>query len=199
MPATQRWIESRMLGPRGWTIYLGVIATAVVVLVLFATGTLDSGTIATPGQGLLLCLLILAVLVCLWAILGGPLYAYFGRRIQARLRRHPWQAWPVLAERQGVVELLDPEGQVFKTFVNSTPMPRPVWEGLTDGLGVLWICGDLREEITMAAPGGGQIWTAKVLQQAQAPASATADPGLLESTISSAASDFVQAWLKEHL
>jgi len=56
------------------------------------------------------------------------------------------------------VFLLAPDGTPAKTF--AAFLPDAVWQGMVDGLGPLWVCGDLRHRVVMATPGAGQAWIA---------------------------------------
>ncbi|MGW1404588.1 hypothetical protein [Streptomyces sp. NPDC002403] len=91
-----------------------------------------------------------------------------------RLREQPWQSWPVrgqevramnmsgpqrteLRRRYGAsfvcarLSLLSPQGTEAACFV--TFMARDAWQGMTDGYGILLVCGDLREACHGALPG----------------------------------------------
>ncbi|MFE9313385.1 hypothetical protein ACH4VM_40255 [Streptomyces sp. NPDC020792] len=86
----------------------------------------------------------------------------------AQLSGHPWQTWPARGEELTVIDgvptphrkalqkqsggklvavrlyLLTPQGGSAATFV--TLMPERIWDGMTDGYGLIWVCGDLRQQ-----------------------------------------------------
>lgn len=75
-----------------------------------------------------------------------------------RLQQHPWQAWPCFTASKGQIYLLAPDNRIVKRLVFGAEMPRGLWTHLVDGVGVLWLCGDLREEVVIAVPGGSELW-----------------------------------------
>ena len=87
--------------------------------------------------------------------------------ITSHLSRNPWQAWPCRVDGvngnpdspKKIVYLMSPDQQVVKAF--ETTMPRKAWMDLTDGMGILWVCGDLRYPIVMGTVLGTQVWQAK--------------------------------------
>ncbi|MFF7251446.1 hypothetical protein ACFZBU_47225 [Embleya sp. NPDC008237] len=54
------------------------------------------------------------------------------------------------------VLLLGPDGRAVRRYL--TVIPDDVWPSTTDGLGALWICGDLRSAIVFATPGAATCW-----------------------------------------
>ncbi|QKW23054.1 hypothetical protein HUT16_31745 [Kitasatospora sp. NA04385] len=95
-----------------------------------------------------------------------------GERYKRRtlLENGPWQVWPVRMELYAGnpygprrVVLLRPDGSAERAF--KAKVPESVWLGYTDGLGLLWFCGDLRFGGVMAAPGGSAPWSAEVIEE----------------------------------
>ncbi|NUQ88900.1 MAG: hypothetical protein HOQ43_10610 [Glycomyces artemisiae] len=82
------------------------------------------------------------------------------------LYRDRWQAWPCQVVGVPPVEgaktvdakitLLDPERKPVRQFYGD--MHRGAWGQMTDGVGVLWICGSLHEPVAVAKPGGAPVW-----------------------------------------
>ncbi|MFE2870329.1 hypothetical protein [Embleya sp. NPDC059259] len=98
------------------------------------------------------------------------------------LQEHPWQVRPVRVEeispeeesaaravlpldRQAILEsqggprrvlLLAPDGSVARSYV--ALVPADVWRGMTDGVGALWVCGDLRFRVALAESGAQRCW-----------------------------------------
>ncbi|WTW93971.1 ParB/RepB/Spo0J family partition protein [Streptomycetaceae bacterium NBC_01309] len=95
---------------------------------------------------------------------------------EAALEKHPWQAWPCRLEdaddkwpsRHQALRpyafgrpvrrllLLGPDGQPVRSYL--TVFPDEVWRSTTDGLGALWVCGDLRFGVVFATPGAALCW-----------------------------------------
>ncbi|MEU2667739.1 hypothetical protein ABZ622_02555 [Streptomyces sp. NPDC007164] len=167
------WAEGQFLAQRERgersahkTAWFGGIAMAVLV----ASFVVDADS--APGWAWL----ILAI-----PVIGAFLFVYVrgqGRRLweeQLRqLREQPWQSWPVrgqevratslsgpqraaLKHRYGAsfvgvrLSLLSPQGAEAACFV--TFMARDAWQGMTDGYGIMLVCGDLREACHGALPG----------------------------------------------
>ncbi|MGW4807030.1 hypothetical protein [Kitasatospora sp. NPDC004272] len=89
---------------------------------------------------------------------------------RALLENGPWQVWPVRMElykgnaySPRRVVLLRPDGSAERAF--KAKVPESVWLGYTDGLGLLWFCGDLRFGGVMATPGGSAPWSAEVIEE----------------------------------
>jgi hypothetical protein len=194
LPDTARFIEDHAPG--------GPFNYTVLVVALFALFpgmylTIVPGTAGASVAGLGVVAIAIAAALRLAVLIPRDRSR---RRRDRLLRRHSWQAWPARSEQKDVIELLTPDGQVHKTYFSVGYMPRSVWEGMTDGLGALWVCGDLREQIVLAAPSGAPAWLATPARFRNAPAPAdSADPSLLEEVIRSAASEWVKSWLGEHL
>ncbi|MEV7775434.1 hypothetical protein [Kitasatospora sp. NPDC086791] len=82
------------------------------------------------------------------------------------LATRPWQVWPARVHklrartRAGAtacrVDLLARNGAVVRS--GKADLPTALWNAMTDGVGTLWICGDLRQPYLVAAP-GGTAWT----------------------------------------
>ncbi|WP_436772667.1 hypothetical protein [Yinghuangia sp. YIM S09857] len=107
------------------------------------------------------------------------------------IEEHPWQVWPCRVEKANPektihhrfvmrsaeradmrvlatsvfvrVMLLAPDGSVARRYASR--IPDDVWRGFTDGLGALWICGDLRFEIILATPGAQDCWPGTLLPE----------------------------------
>jgi len=54
--------------------------------------------------------------------------------------------------------MLAADETTVKILCSGQPMPKEAWKHMVDGIGVLWLCGDLRENIVLAIPGGEQLW-----------------------------------------
>ncbi|WP_030237329.1 hypothetical protein [Streptomyces sp. NRRL S-350] len=119
-----------------------------------------------------------AALICL-----GTLAVFLGwiwyRRSRVQVERtllgqHPWQVWPCHVQaltadevrslrhtaRPGTtacrVRLLAPGGAPVRS--GRANLPTGLWDSMTDGIGTLWVCGDLRDPFLVSAPGGTE-WT----------------------------------------
>ncbi|WTW92497.1 hypothetical protein OG216_03510 [Streptomycetaceae bacterium NBC_01309] len=107
------------------------------------------------------------------------------------LDEHPWQVWPCRVEQaasEGEIQprfvftsskradsrafdetvvahvlLLAPDGSVARTYVSR--VRNDVWRGVTDGLGALWICGDLRFDVVIATPAAQDCWIGTPIPQ----------------------------------
>ncbi|MFF4173044.1 hypothetical protein [Streptomyces sp. NPDC001744] len=81
------------------------------------------------------------------------------------VNRGPWQAWPCRMEELPDkphlrrILMLGPDGTVARELWSEVPVP--VWLDRTDGLGLLWFCGDLRFGGVFAEPGGAPVWRAR--------------------------------------
>lgn len=119
------------------------------------------------------------------------------------VEEQPWQAWPCRVEEisgetstpgKRRVLLLAPDRSVVRGF--DGPMPEEVWLSMTDGVGVLWVCGDLRFPVAMAPRGGSPIWLAAPVP-GPAPAESSQGPGVIEEVVRQAGQDAMRAWLNE--
>jgi hypothetical protein len=119
------------------------------------------------------------------------------------LRGSPWQAWPCRIESvdpkepasaQQRVYLLSPQREVRGTFEGE--MPREVWRSMTDGYGLLWVCGDLRTPVALASPGGAPVWLASPVRSPAGAGDAAGQPSQLESLIQQAGFDAMSRWLE---
>ncbi|MFD5423134.1 hypothetical protein ACFWJT_34590 [Streptomyces sp. NPDC127069] len=114
----------------------------------------------------------------------------------ALLGEHPWQVWPCRLEVTGVtgrhrILLLAPDGSAARSYV--ARVPESVWYGMTDGIGALWVCGDLRFLVVMAKPGGTPLWIAHP-EPASAASTAPADPTLIADLARTAGRAAVEDW-----
>lgn len=140
-------------GTSVWTP-LGIMAWAIGFLVLFGDGMEDS------GFGVVLVVALTVVIGACLITAGEILRETVGRsRVNELLRRHPWQAWPCRMEKRYELHILGPRGETIKTLrsVVATEISSKVWESVTDGVGVVWLCGDLREDLLVAPVGGTPI------------------------------------------
>ncbi|MFG2502263.1 hypothetical protein ACGFSB_29130 [Streptomyces sp. NPDC048441] len=151
----------------GRTGVVGGGAMALLVVAFFAGGD------APPvwAWGILAMPVIAGILFVRIRREGHRAYAELARS----LREQPWQTWPVRGQevtvrampplqqrwiRQQVggsfvpvrLDLLDPQGVVAAGFLGY--LPTAAWRRMTDGYGVLWICGDLRDNCHAVVPRG---------------------------------------------
>jgi hypothetical protein len=93
------------------------------------------------------------------------------------------------------VLLLAPDGSVCRSYVSF--VPGEVWRDMTDGLGALWLCGDLRRHLVIATPGAERIWlgTPDTSVRPQ-PRERT---GLAEDIARAAGREAVLMWLRQAL
>ncbi|MGP3971499.1 hypothetical protein [Streptomyces sp. 6N223] len=75
------------------------------------------------------------------------------------------------------LELLSPDGSVVAAFL--TLMPREMWQGMTDGHGLLWITGDLPNHCYAIRPGT----PAPLLALTPAPIASTTAPRGSDGTV----------------
>uniref|UniRef100_UPI002F90EF76 hypothetical protein n=1 Tax=Kitasatospora sp. NBC_01519 TaxID=2903576 RepID=UPI002F90EF76 len=119
-----------------------------------------------------------AALICFGTLTVFLGWIWYRRsRVQAErtlLAQHPWQIWPCHLQaltadearslrhtaRPGTtacrVRLLAPGGAPARS--GQANLPTALWNAMTDGVGPLWVCGDLRDPFLVAAPGGTK-WT----------------------------------------
>ncbi|MEU1035911.1 hypothetical protein ABZ402_46030 [Streptomyces mirabilis] len=149
----------------------------------------------------------LAVALGLPALLGWLVFKTVGADtpdpVAKLVEEQPWQAWPCRVEeidgdtstpRKRRTLLLAPDGSVVRVFDGQ--MPEEVWLSMTDGVGVLWVCGDLRFSVAMAPRGGSPIWLAAPVP-GPAPADSNQGPGVIEEVVRQAGQDAMRAWLNE--
>ncbi|MFD9686812.1 hypothetical protein ACFWXO_13755 [Kitasatospora sp. NPDC059088] len=100
-------------------------------------------------------------------LVGGIWQQHTRLKYERRLlATRPWQVWPASVHklrartRAGAtvcrVDLLARNGAVVRS--GKADLPTALWDAMTDGVGTLWICGDLRQPYLVAAP-GGIAWT----------------------------------------
>ncbi|MCF2533127.1 hypothetical protein [Yinghuangia soli] len=149
------------------------------------------------------------------------------------LSGHAWQVWPCRVEQRaherpkftakrmdeviGVesfrdfrdgaaghrIHLLAPDGAVFRTYFGV--MSDDAWHGMADGLGAVWVCGDLRFTTLMWTPGAERMWPAT--PESSVPELETigvtedrtgdrmAEPGIVDDITRSAARSALSLWL----
>lgn len=124
-----------------------------------------------------------------------------------QLAKLPWQAWPCQIEGPApksddvaaTVTLLDSHRRSVASFRGS--VPAATWHRMTDGYGVLWICGDLRLRIAVADPGGAPIWLMWPVKDQVQTTLPSAGPNLLdvaaEEAVRQASASVTQSWLNE--
>lgn len=150
-----------------------------------------------------------------FAVLIGLLIGYaFGNtdnltQEYPQLYGHPWQAWPCHIDGvaptanpvKSTITLLGQNNEHVRQFRGKVPLAS--WRSLTDGYGVLWICGDLRETVAVAQKGGAPVWTmAPVAESASGGAStAVTVAGLgavaAEEAVRAASDEATRSWLDE--
>ncbi|MFE5792961.1 hypothetical protein ACFQ8C_10345 [Streptomyces sp. NPDC056503] len=138
------------------------------------------------------------------------------------LRDHPWQVWPcrvenLLAEEAAAaskdagylgrpqphppggrivscrVHLLAPDGSTARSYL--CLLPGDVWDSMTDGLGALWICGDLREQVVVAVPGAAVCWQGRPVRTPAADGAGRTDSSVVEDIARQAGIAAIQDWL----
>jgi len=65
---------------------------------------------------------------------------------------------------------------------------------MVDGLGPLWVCGDLRHRVVMATPGAGQAWIALPNTPPPAVDSPRPSGGLIEDIARDAGREALLNW-----
>ncbi|HEU5129768.1 MAG TPA: hypothetical protein VFU12_17450 [Glycomyces sp.] len=114
------------------------------------------------------------------------------------LHTSPWQAWPCRLEGSTVI-LLDPQRKPVARYRGD--VPASTWDRMTDGYGVLWICGDLRLNVAVADPGGAPVWAMRPVTDEVREARPHAEPNLIdlaaEETVRQAGATVTQQWLEE--
>jgi len=136
-----------------WTP-LGIMIWVIGFLVIFWDGLENS------GFGVVLMVILTIVIVACVITAAEILRETVSRaRIKELLRRHPWQAWPCRMEKRYELHILGPHRETIKTLrpVIATEIHSEIWESVTDGVGVVWLCGDLREDVLVAPVGGSPI------------------------------------------
>ncbi|ATL29689.1 hypothetical protein [Streptomyces formicae] len=123
---------------------------------------------------------------------------------QARelLTASPWQVWPCSVERTPhnaqvhLIHLLSPDREVARTFVGQ--MPEDAWLSMTDGRGIVLVCGDLRFVVAMATTRGRPVWIGQpVPTPAESDAASAQPPGPVDELIRQAGQDAVSNWLND--
>ncbi|MGW2228052.1 hypothetical protein [Streptomyces formicae] len=123
---------------------------------------------------------------------------------QARelLTASPWQVWPCRVERTPhnaqvhLIHLLSPDREVVRTFVGQ--MPEDAWLSMTDGRGIVLVCGDLRFVVAMATKRGRPVWVGHPMPTPAASGAASAQPpGPVDELIRQAGQDAVSNWLND--
>ncbi|MDT0610407.1 hypothetical protein [Streptomyces lancefieldiae] len=141
----------------------GLFVSFVVLAVLYGGGAVWVAAAGRPGWvlGALPFLLLPVVIVPM-----GSLQKLYTVSVLTRwVKRGPWQVWPcrmeALPDKAAVhrVLMLGPDGTVAREMWSRVPVR--IWVGRTDGLGLLWFCGDLRFGGVFAEPGGSPVWRAE--------------------------------------
>ncbi|MFI0716020.1 hypothetical protein ACH4SK_36560 [Streptomyces inhibens] len=117
----------------------------------------------------------------------------------------PWQVWPCQVEeiegtffRRCRILLLAPDRQVARAFEGD--IPEDAWRAMTDGLGLLLICGDLRFTIAVATKTGKPVWLAEPAPVWDGASSNGGEqPGIVEDLIRQAMRDAMGGWLNDNL
>ncbi|MFG2291752.1 hypothetical protein [Streptomyces sp. NPDC048603] len=120
--------------------------------------------------------------------LAVPVVKRQRRAVEEQLRTRPWQVWPARVRESGdkqwphLMELLAPDRTAAATF--RCRLPQDVWIGMTDGRGVVWICGDLRFGGVAALPGAERAWPVGAVSPAQqVPPAPAGQAGALEEEL----------------
>ncbi len=131
-----------------------------------------TGLLVVIGQwvDLLVFPALLAFALLVIVVVGIGQQRILARGEQSILAGHPWQVWPcrvqvlTRAEAQALpgrkrtgatavrVQLLARNGAVVRS--GKTRLPTKLYGAMTDDIGTVWICGDLRQPYLVAAPGG---------------------------------------------
>lgn len=147
----------------------------------------------------------IGVAIGLVSLLQGP--TRDPRKLFPDLYSRKWQAWPCRIEGPApngthvtaTVTLLGPEREAVRSFQGS--VPAATWHRMTDGFGVLWVCGDLRLQIHMADPGGAPVWHMRPEKENSGAASPSATPGwatvAAEEAVREASAATTRRWLEE--
>ncbi|QEU92555.1 hypothetical protein [Streptomyces kanamyceticus] len=169
-----------------------------LILCVMAAGITDSGP---------LTFLTVFVMLGVWPFADDWSRAQGARPLaQARelLTASPWQVWPCRVERtphnpqMHLVHLLSPDREVVRTFVGR--MPEDAWLSMTDGRGIVLVCGDLRFPVAMATKRGRPVWLGQPIPTPARPDAASAQPpGPVDELIRQAGQDAVSNWLNDLL
>ncbi|MCP9986020.1 hypothetical protein LUX01_04150 [Streptomyces sudanensis] len=188
-----------------------------------ATASKSSGGLVYWGFGGLACVLAYAngfwpVEACLlavgaWTALCAVLFRAGKRTITAPvaqaeslLTQAPWQVWPCRVEGDewlsGTylcrISLLAPDRQVARAFQGY--VPEGAWRAMTDGLGLLLVCGDLRHTVAIATEAGEPVWLAKPVPVPDRSIGSTGEqPGMVENLIFQAMGNAASGWLNDNL
>ncbi|MFI6085167.1 hypothetical protein ACIBBB_30075 [Streptomyces sp. NPDC051217] len=202
-PATERWMRDRADQERRNLRNRGVGLTVLGAALCGGGGCLvrfSSWGAALFGLGPL-------------PLLVGLLFLLFHRRVSGRLppqlAEMRWQAWPCRLDgpepllRRSVtatVTLLSPQREAVRSYRGA--VPAATWRRMTDGYGVLWVCGDLRVGLWVADPGGTPVWFMQpATEDTRAPSAPTAPatPGLAaaaaDAAVRQASSAVTRSWL----
>ncbi len=141
-------------------------------------------------------LLLLPLVGVAGALMAVPLRTRALRVVTLMLSGRPWQVWPVRLGESGVrrtpdrVELLAPDRSTAVAFM--CRLPRGVRLGMTDGRGLIWVCGDLRGGVVAALPGADPVWLMEPVRDQQGPPPVPRrDGGLEEELVREAARSVV--------
>lgn len=145
------------------------------------------------------------VLISLGSLLRQP--TRDPKKLFPALYEKKWQAWPCRVEAPAptgarvtaTVTLLGPAQEAVRRFHGR--VPAATWHRMTDGYGVLWVCGDLRLPVHMADPGGAPVWHMGPEKGNGDAASSSATPewagAAAEEAVREASAAATQQWLEE--
>ncbi|GGK21251.1 hypothetical protein GCM10011583_61520 [Streptomyces camponoticapitis] len=199
-PATVRWMRDQAVRDLRTMKNRGLGLTALGAVLCGAGGYLvqsSSWGAALLGLGPLPLLTGLLLLLFRTRVSG---------RLPAQLAEMRWQAWPCrldgpepLLNRpvSATVTLLSPRRESVRSYQGS--VPAATWRRMTDGYGVLWVCGDLRAGLWVADPGGTPVWFMQPATEATPAPASPATPGLAaaaaDAAVRQASSAVTRGWL----
>lgn len=198
---------------------LAVVAAGGAVLYL-GWGTLPDYVLAiVTGPLLVATVLLVAVLVDSGSE-KSDVGAWIREQAEA-LEEHPWQVWPCRLEDATEAEaavarpaialfdpagrratpapkftrvlLLAPDGSVARSYV--AHLPGEVWHGMVDGMGAVWVCGDLRFRVVLATPGADLCWPGAPIPEPPRQRPTQNDVGVIADIAREAGRAAVSYWL----
>ncbi|MFI1577885.1 hypothetical protein [Embleya sp. NPDC020630] len=207
--------DRQIRGVRLWSLPIaGLLATGDLVLFVVVLGAL-------PVWGFPILAVSGGALIVALAALTSPGPENFVKPARELLSAQPWQVWPARLEdlsredREAVagagvstvhhptaqvrrdarlhrLVLLAPDGTAVRTY--GVHLPRDARDGFVDGIGAVWVCGDLRDAILVAEPGARRYWQAKPVAFPTRPHSQE-DPGTVDAVATEAGRVALQVWL----
>ncbi|WP_335932075.1 hypothetical protein [Streptomyces sp. PTD5-9] len=201
------------------SVLLAAVAAGGAVLYL-GWGTLpDFVLAAVAGPLLVAAVLLVAVLVDSGSEKSNV--EVWVREQAEALEEHPWQVWPCRLEeategeadvarpaialldsagRRAIngprftrVLLLAPDGSVARSYV--AYLPGEVWHGMVDGMGAVWVCGDLRFRVVLATPGADVCWLGAPIPEPPRQRATQNDVGVIADIAREAGRAAVSYWL----